>query len=156
MVLCVHEIVQHELFDAVADGVHAAGPLRRTEPEPHLLEISLRESAHGIRIPSSPLNKSGIRTREGFGVKQRLRGSVCSRNREELRSSSRHTRCGSGMRKRHRSRPRIPSSPPLTGLEATFQPRFQLKSICASSLPEESVPQNKAESVQVVRICNLL
>ena len=25
--LCVHEIVQHELFDAVADRVHAAGPL---------------------------------------------------------------------------------------------------------------------------------
>ena len=26
VVLCVHEIVQDELFDAVADGVHAAGP----------------------------------------------------------------------------------------------------------------------------------
>ena len=52
MVLCVHEIVQHELFDAVADGVHAAGPLRRTEPEPHLLEISLRESAHGFESHS--------------------------------------------------------------------------------------------------------
>ena len=24
--LCVHEIVQDELFDTVADGVHAAGP----------------------------------------------------------------------------------------------------------------------------------
>ena len=27
VLLCVHEIVQNELFDAVADGVHAAGPL---------------------------------------------------------------------------------------------------------------------------------
>ena len=26
VVLCVHEIVQDELFDAVADGVHTAGP----------------------------------------------------------------------------------------------------------------------------------
>lgn len=26
VVLCVHEIVQNELFDAVADGVHTAGP----------------------------------------------------------------------------------------------------------------------------------
>ena len=25
LVLCVYEIVQYELFDAVADGVHAAG-----------------------------------------------------------------------------------------------------------------------------------
>ena len=29
VVLCVHEIVQDELFDAVADGVHAAGLFHR-------------------------------------------------------------------------------------------------------------------------------